>query len=475
MPQIIDALIVELKLDPAQYKKGLTESLTASAKGKEQLVKGSDEIERHTKGVSETFSKLRNQLLGVAVLFTGGLGIKEFVSSIVSTDISLGRLATVTNNTVGTISRFRTAGLLAGGTGESFTNVIKTITMEMARLQTFGASEIMPLFRGMGIEVIDTAGKFKNATQLLSELVDGVHTKKIDPARATLILQSMGADEASIAQILKGPDAYRKLIDAAGQVGDAMERDNTAAKNLNTAWQELVATSSSLGRSMLTNLEPYFTGVMKRAALLLQIHKLGSRGSGEEPSEVWTAGQQPPVAGVGTMKKSDIENYIRAAAAKRGINPEVAIAVAKSEGLNKYVGDRGSSFGPYQLHYGGVASGGMAVGGLGDEFTKATGLNARDPSTVQKQIDFALDHAAKNGWGPWHGWSGSAFAGIGAGASLSAAGPGGGSRTNNSKSEVHVGTIVVNTQATDAPGIARDIKKELENSSFAMHANGGQQ
>lgn len=106
----------------------------------------------------------------------------------------------------------------------------------------------------------------------------------------------------------------------------------------------------------------------------------------------------------------DIVSYVRNAAVQRGIDPDVAVKVAQSEGLGSYTGDKGSSFGPFQLHYGGVAGGGNAVSGLGDTFTKTTGLDARDPSTVQQQIDFSLDQAAKGGWGAWHG---AANAGIG--------------------------------------------------------------
>lgn len=106
-----------------------------------------------------------------------------------------------------------------------------------------------------------------------------------------------------------------------------------------------------------------------------------------------------------------IESYIRQAATQRGIDPDVAVQVAKSEGIN-YTGDQGSSFGPFQLHYGGVASGGNAVSGLGDQFTAQTGLHANDPSTIPAQIDFALDNAAKNGWGAWHAWHGDPYAGI---------------------------------------------------------------
>ncbi len=97
------------------------------------------------------------------------------------------------------------------------------------------------------------------------------------------------------------------------------------------------------------------------------------------------------------------EALIRSRAPAFGIDPDAAVNVARHEGLNVYGGDKGSSFGPFQLHYGGVAAGGNAVGGMGDDFTKATGLDARDPSTVPQQVDFALSHAAKGGWGPWHG------------------------------------------------------------------------
>lgn len=108
-------------------------------------------------------------------------------------------------------------------------------------------------------------------------------------------------------------------------------------------------------------------------------------------------------AGTGIGVGATTESYIRQAAIQRGIDPDTAVSVAKSEGLNSYAGDSNSSFGPFQLHYGGVASGGNAVSGLGDEFTAATGLNARNPATTRQQIDFALDHAANNGWGAFHG------------------------------------------------------------------------
>jgi hypothetical protein len=110
---------------------------------------------------------------------------------------------------------------------------------------------------------------------------------------------------------------------------------------------------------------------------------------------------KPPVFASGDL--SDVSNYIRSAAAARDIDPNIAMRVAVSEGLRNYIGDAGSSFGPFQLHYGGIAPGGNRVAGLGDEFTRRTGLDARDPNTWRQQVDFALDWARAHGWGAFHG------------------------------------------------------------------------
>lgn len=114
---------------------------------------------------------------------------------------------------------------------------------------------------------------------------------------------------------------------------------------------------------------------------------------------------------IGTPDPKTIERMIRESAARNGIDPDQAVRVAKSEGLYSYVGDKGTSFGPFQLHYKSDVPG-MRSSGLGDEFSRYTGLDARNPSTVQQQIDFALSRAREQGWGPWHGWHGDPWAGI---------------------------------------------------------------
>ncbi|MDR9781587.1 phage tail length tape measure family protein [Rhizobium redzepovicii] len=110
-----------------------------------------------------------------------------------------------------------------------------------------------------------------------------------------------------------------------------------------------------------------------------------------------------PVIPVTRAPLGDIASYISQAAAKRGIDPDIALRVAKSEGglaswnlQSTYMknGVQEPSFGPFQLYKG---------GGLGNDFMRKTGLDPALAANGPAGVDFALDHAAKNGWGAWYG------------------------------------------------------------------------
>lgn len=103
------------------------------------------------------------------------------------------------------------------------------------------------------------------------------------------------------------------------------------------------------------------------------------------------------------------EQYIRQAAIARGIDPDITVRVAKSEGgVNDYIqskvrknGVQEPSFGPFQLLVGGQGT--IFPEGMGNQMLRETGLDPRDPKNAQASIDFALDQAKNKGWGQWYG------------------------------------------------------------------------
>jgi hypothetical protein len=110
------------------------------------------------------------------------------------------------------------------------------------------------------------------------------------------------------------------------------------------------------------------------------------------PDQVGSSGAIPGVSA------KDVDDYTRQTANKYGINPDVAskvLATESSYGQARRPGDKGTSFGPFQLHF---APDGHA---MGDEFYRDTHLDPRDPKTWKAQVDYAMMRAASEGWKPW--------------------------------------------------------------------------
>lgn len=134
-----------------------------------------------------------------------------------------------------------------------------------------------------------------------------------------------------------------------------------------------------------------------------------------------------------------LEEYIRRAAAARGINPDIAVRVASGEGglhnpfrhgegpapksqLAAY-GPTENSYGPFQLYISGTGA------GLGDK-ALAAGIDPR--KDWQAGVNFALDQAKAGGWGPWYGAKAAGITGMegigGVPAGPSPSSPAGGAR-----------------------------------------------
>ena len=109
-----------------------------------------------------------------------------------------------------------------------------------------------------------------------------------------------------------------------------------------------------------------------------------------------------------SIDAKEIEALIRKSARARGMDPDTAVAVWRSEGGAQYQsriqrkgkGSEGgyeASYGPFQLYTG---------GGLGNEYQQKYGIDLRKDNTpdgIKRQIDFSLDKAKETGWTPWYG------------------------------------------------------------------------
>lgn len=115
---------------------------------------------------------------------------------------------------------------------------------------------------------------------------------------------------------------------------------------------------------------------------------------GKNKLGIWTP--PPPINGTQTTADPrGQEAAIRASAARWGVNPDDAVALARAEGLSapyKSWDVNGYSYGGFQMH----------EGGLLDEFKKANpGIDPTDPKNEQALNDWAIYYGSTHGWSKW--------------------------------------------------------------------------
>jgi hypothetical protein len=503
VPTVIDSLVLELNLDTSQFTASQRAAMDDLRRFEISSVTSGREIESQTKRMVDMLSTFRRVALTAVGAFLGGRGLVEFADYVTSLDAATSRLGRTMGMATADVSVWQGAIRQAGGTAEGANAALQGLSGEMSRFQLTGQSQMLPILSRLGVSLYDQNRNLKTSGQLWLDLAEAV--QGLDPRQATAFLQMIpGANQDMINFALLGRHAMEGYLTASRQAGAATEQSARQAQEYRRQLDLLDQSATSVGRTMFNIVAPSLTSVFNGISRLIQAMQSGevygaqARATGRDSGynfgrsiirwvvgekaeeEIYGPRNQSPediakknlavqmraagaLASANSGSVPEMESYIRSAATARGIDPDTAVAVARSEGLYSYIGDQGSSFGPYQLHYGGVAGGANSVSGLGDTFTKQTGLNARDPGTWKAQVDFSLDEAKKGGWGPWHGWRGAPFAGIGGG-------PGGGKATT-----INVGGVTVNTSSGNGDGIARDIDGALKRSLSAGAANYGPQ
>jgi hypothetical protein len=103
------------------------------------------------------------------------------------------------------------------------------------------------------------------------------------------------------------------------------------------------------------------------------------------------------------------EEMCRAEAQRRGIDPNIAVQAANTEGgvvvpARRGTFPTGSSWWMFQLHYGGPGYEQYGtVAGMGGGFTAFTGWQPGDPHAWRDALRYSLDEIKRAGWSKWYG------------------------------------------------------------------------
>lgn len=481
---ILESFYLLFETNSEDVEKG-----TSKAKG------AADKLNKSLADTKDTSNKLGSSLLNIAHQFTGALlgslslgGILAGIKSAADYANELHKASKTLGESVESLDVWGKAVEKNGGTAQGFVQTVKTLTQGLQQVDANGMRPAAQEFSKLGISITNSQGKLKSATELLPSLAAAF--EKLSKAKSFSIGRSLGLDEATILLLQRGRREVDGIILKQKELGVVTKQDAEIAAKFNEQWEDTKHSFSSLFTLVATSVLPAFTSIanaFEKVAVFFRKHSdfiVGSLiaiGSAllyvVVPAVISTLAAFAPfiiIGGLFALIYDDIQNFLKGNAsvlgdivAKYPIVLDIINMIARGFKILKAdfiaafkgVGELLSSIGlgvtlDWQKVFEFIKAGLEAIGsayqsvksfiGFGD--TKITGELTSAKNAMALANSTPISSISSN--------------------SILA------NKYNNSKTtNVQTGTITIETQSTDAKGIALDISQALDKQLSLTQAN----
>lgn len=437
MATVIDSLIVKLGLDSKDFQRGTKAVDESFNKTKSKARETSKDLERSGDKASVFFKELRKSAIQFFSVLTVGGGVLGFAKNVISTGASLDRMGKRIDESAANLSRWQGAVRQSGGSADGFLATVQNISQQFTQLKETGDAPIRMLLTQLGVSAADATGKAKPILTLLRDIGDSLEGKQWANSDKFNKLLSAGFDEGTINLLMRGRTEREKLL---ASQKEYTNKDAEAARKAEENWEriklQIERTSQTLIIKLLPIVEKIAAGMAAFADKAVPV--LGAMIDGFMALDSATSGWLSTLA-IALVSLKAIKGLLGALGLGNILGGDGGADVPDTG--KKTPGKPGKGL---LGKAAGLTKLGVGLGAL--FFSNELGANEQDE---------LAKHRAK--WDPIVGGGKAPLSGVGA-----SAGAGGKSST------VSIGEVKVYTQATDANGIARDMK-----SAIVRQADGG--
>lgn len=265
MASVIDALVMEVRLDPALYQQGQKAVEAANKKLRDDANTTGKELEASGKNAAQFFSQVKTEALGLIGVLVGAGGMKAFVADTTRSLADLGRASVNIGISAQNLAAFQNVVRRNGGSAEAATASLKGLVDQLQRWKTLGDATIQPFLQFI------KADPSEDPLEIWKKYVAFANEHRNDPALVNQVGKGLGFDQDLINTTLQ----IKGVADATHQLAEEMHRVPTSgiiehATKLQTAWVDLRNESTNLAEVMQDKLSPAEESVLKWMTQLVE-------------------------------------------------------------------------------------------------------------------------------------------------------------------------------------------------------------
>lgn len=408
--------------------------------------------------VDESASSFFGLSDGVATAAAGLLAITGIFAGITSQALAtdeIGKFSETMGLAIEDVGAWDEAVARSGGSSDAFRGSIAGLNGQLTDISLTGGGEASEVFARLGVDAVDAGGKIKGAFEVLPELADSF--QNLSKAEAVGFGQKLGLDQGTILLLQQGRVAVEDLVKRQKELGVATKEDYQAAAEFNDALDDSKQSMASLFTSAGTTILPLLTSMLKGFEVIgkwMKENKTLVTGFFIGAAGVITAIYLPAIASAAAATLVAAAPFIAIAAAVAAAGAAFAIlyedVVAYMGGQDSYIGDLAKKYEWFgdvvDSVIGGVKS---SLKSLDEAFSSVQSFLGFGDDEISANLDKAIKITGAIDGNPLNGQTSASI--VNSQQSQS--------RINN----VNVGNTTVNTQATDAAGVASAVSGNLNN------------
>lgn len=481
---VIDELIVTLGLDPDDFKKGQKEAAAA-------VVQTKDSVKRANQEMGQDFAAMAKKFLSFAAAVAL---IKKLVGALAEVSTETRRLGFDSQNFNLAASRLRNmqnAVEMLGGKAEDVTRSVEGLQKAVYDLTVMGQSSAsLEMLTRLGVQFQDATGHARDYQSIMEDTADALERAQkngtFNHTEAFFAAQQAGFDEGSARLILQGRDAiHRELAQQQGRhqvnAGDLSATERIERTRINVAQGLTAEGVAGLGKGTAM-----YDGAVTHATNALE----GLASAANHAAGWW--GNFGARGQTTSQRERTFRGTVQESAHKAGVPYNILHGLIMQESrFDPDARSKRGAVGIAQFMPSTAADLGFTAGVNPKEDIMQSGRYLRSLYDIAKR-------RARPGEDPWS--LALQYYNAGTGRVAKSRQPGGapltqeavdypglvmgfanqaqptpstGSAANGGATTVYVGPITVNTQATDADGIAQDMNRAVQNKMSAAQAEPG--
>ena len=495
MSTVIDSLLIELGLDSSKFNSGQKKAVEQLQKFDEASTKSNKNATQGAKELDLNLGKIRNSLIAIGTAVVGVSGFREFANQMIFGNAALGRTSALLGMNARDLDAWGKAAEVFGGDAKGVQASIQALEGGLAKFALGrGGEEVVTGLAQLGVTAKDGKVDLIELSNALKRVKDTMGAQS-----ALTIGSSLGLDQGTLQMLMEGGDAVQVLHDKFYALSGVTDQNIDDAQKLAAAWAESKQAGSALAQTIFSDLAPAMKFAVEGMTSIMGALNLSLKAptAGEKQESIWQK-----LFGVGNLNKNEDDELKKIwankpvfrdpAPAKGGASPSAPAGANLPRNLrNNNPGN--IEYGEFAKKHGATGSDGRFAifptlqAGQDAQASLLMGYMAQGNNTISKIVSkwapgsenntgaYIADVSNKTGIdansvldAAQLGKVRQAMADhegmVGARASASAGGSGG---TNV---ETHIQSITVQTAATDAAGVARDIGQAIKNNALINYS-----